>query len=139
MENFSRNTNIARSEKAKKVLVIVDSKSDRKLIVDSLSHIEDMDFIEAEDGFDGLEKMNKQNISLFILDYKMPRMNGVELSAHIREKKEYKHIPIMMLTSEAKENMEAYRYGVSVYMMKPIKPIVLRKVVETVRYRYMGI
>ena len=91
MKISSHNTNIARSEKAKKVLVIVEPKSNRKLIIDSLSHIEDMDFIE-----------------------------------------------IVMLTSEAKENMEAYRYGVSVYMMKPIKPIVLRKVVETVLYRYMG-
>jgi PleD family two-component response regulator len=69
---------------------------------------------------------------LFLLDYKMPAMNGFELIPVIREFPEHKETPIMFLTSESPADLlaAAFNLGVCDYIVKPFEPKSLHEKIE---------
>ncbi len=62
-------------------------------------------------------------------DWNMPKMNGLELVRNIRAMEEYKHIPIIMVTTEGgkREVITAIKEGVNNYIVKPFTAYVLRE------------
>ncbi|MDG1037491.1 MAG: response regulator [Polaribacter sp.] len=60
---------------------------------------------------------------IILLDLNMPKMSGVEFLTVIKEKDQFKHIPIIILTTSdnQKDLLECYRIGVSGYVLKPLK------------------
>lgn len=123
----------------KDVLIVDDSPTYRKMVISAISKFEDFHILEAEDGVDALEKMKKHHIRLIILDYNMPRMNGLEFLQCIKKIDQFKSVPIIMLTTETenKKMVDSYVAGAKVYITKPFKPQELVKVVETMRYWHM--
>lgn len=124
----------------KEILVIDDSPGLRKMIISCLSnHFNDFKYIEAEDGMDGLHKIKIHDIKMIIVDYHMPRMNGLEFIQKIKNMDFYSKIPIIVLTSEMDERRKAetYHAGAVVYVYKPFKWETLIKTVKTVRYWQM--
>ncbi len=103
-----------------KVLVVDDSLSARRatsqLLTDSGFEVD-----TAIDGLDAIDKMDKQMPDIVLLDLEMPRMNGVELSAHIRNREDTADLPIIMITSRSteKHREQARAAGVSNYLTKP--------------------
>ncbi|SFV52182.1 diguanylate cyclase/phosphodiesterase (GGDEF & EAL domains) with PAS/PAC sensor(s) [hydrothermal vent metagenome] len=74
----------------------------------------------AVDGQEGLEKFQTKHFDLVLTDINMPRMNGIEMLAQIREIN--KNIPILILSAynESGYFMETIRQGVEGYLLKPI-------------------
>ena len=102
------------------ILVVDDSLSTRT----SLSiMLQDNNFspITANDGLDAIESIKLQKPSLILLDLEMPRMDGLELTAHIRLHSDIKDIPIFMITSRTGEKHRnlANKAGVDEYITKP--------------------
>lgn len=93
------------------VLVVDDSLTIRELeknILESVGYNVDV----AIDGVQALEKMKQKRFDLVITDITMPNMNGFELTSAIKKDKNYKDIPVIMVTSEEKD--EDKRRGIDV-------------------------
>jgi DNA-binding response OmpR family regulator len=102
-----------------KILVVEDDKNIRKLIAGYLKN-ENYSVVEAVDGEEAMEKFLGEFFDMIITDIMMPKMNGVELCAKIRQ--ENKDIPIFMLTAkgEFEDKKEGFKSGADDYMVKPI-------------------
>ncbi|MCL6582410.1 MAG: response regulator [bacterium] len=118
-----------------KVLIVDDSLVMRKLIVKSLKEVGfEVDPIEASDGKDALRKLDPKTVNLIISDWNMPQMDGLSFVKKVRENKDTKRIPIIMLTTEGSmaKFEEALNSGVDDYITKPFTPDKLKKKLEKV-------
>jgi chemosensory pili system protein ChpA (sensor histidine kinase/response regulator) len=102
------------------VLIVDDSLSVRK----SLSQlVEDAGYepLLAKDGLEAIEVVGQHKPRVMLVDMEMPRMNGIELTEHIRANDNTKEIPIFMITSRTTEKHRemARNAGVSEYLTKP--------------------
>lgn len=79
--------------------------------------------LEASDGQEALEVLGREckEISLILLDWNMPGMNGMEFLNIIKADTRYKGIPVMMVTTESEKAsiVKAIQSGVANYMLKP--------------------
>lgn len=108
-----------------KILVIDDSGVMRRIHKNTLTEhkIKEDDIIEAVDGQQALEIAMKEEIGLFLVDWNMPKVDGLKLVKALRATEKYAETPLIMITSEAaKYNvMEAVQAGVTNYIVKPIR------------------
>lgn len=117
---------------ASKVLIVDDSSVMRKLVIKGLKQAGfNIDPIEAADGKEALKKLNAK-VQLVISDWNMPQMDGLSFVKLIREDKNTKHIPIIMLTTEGSmaKFEEALDSGVDDYVTKPFTWEKLKKKVD---------
>jgi two-component system, chemotaxis family, chemotaxis protein CheY len=107
------------------ILIVDDSGVMRRIHKGILVEhgVPESDIIEAEDGQAALQLAGTGHIDLFLVDWNMPKLNGVELVRTIRVMPQYKDTPIIMITSEAARYMvvEAIQAGVTNYVVKPVK------------------
>lgn len=77
--------------------------------------------IEARDGVEALELVKQYRPDLVLLDYMMPDRNGMQVCTRMREARELKHIPVIMLTARADEKvkLECLRCGANDFISKP--------------------
>lgn len=116
-----------------KILVIEDHDSIRMLLSNFLS--KDFDVITKSDGFEGLAWLSSGNIPDFILlDYDMPRINGLQFLENIRRSGFFQSIPVILVTAE--EDLELQQkckeFGISDFLTKPFNPIKLREKIQKV-------
>jgi two-component system chemotaxis response regulator CheY len=118
-----------------KFLVVDDSLTMRRIVVNSLKNLGYNDFVEAADGQEALAKLGADNtINFVITDWNMPVMSGLELTKGIRNNAESANIPILMVTTRGvKEDIiEALQARVSNYIIKPFTPQVLKEKIELI-------
>jgi len=112
-----------------KVLIVDDARVIRNIHRNTLLEhgFSDSDLIEAEDGAEAYKMACDEEIGLFLIDWNMPDLNGLELVKKIRAMAQYSGTPIIMITSEAARYnvVEAIDAGVSNYVIKPVKEKVL--------------
>jgi two-component system chemotaxis response regulator CheY len=112
-----------------RILIIDDSLVMRNIHKNILieNKIAEECFLEARDGTTALLMAKREPIDIFLVDWNMPGLDGLQLIKMLRQMDQYKATPIIMITSEAaKYNvMEAVEAGVSDYIVKPIKGRVL--------------
>jgi len=105
-----------------KLLVVDDSSIIRKIIKTTADAL-NMETEEAQDGIEALEKLsaNYQDIDMVLLDWNMPEMNGYDVLVEIKSNENYKHIPVMMVTTEGQKSniVAAVRAGADNYLTKP--------------------
>lgn len=101
-------------------LIVDDSLSARRSLAQFVSDL-GMDVFTAKDGFDAIQAIEAKKPSLLLVDLEMPRMNGLELTAHLRSREEYKDIPVIMITSRSTDHHKtlAKNAGVNTYLTKP--------------------
>ena len=101
-------------------LVVDDSLSARRSLAEFVKDI-GYDVLMARDGIEALEVIETQKPDILLVDLEMPRMNGLELTSHIRSKTETKDIPVIMITSRSTEKHRdmADSAGVNAYLTKP--------------------
>jgi len=105
-----------------KKILIVDDSSMIRLVVSKAAKKAGYDIIEASNGKEGLEQLNKnENISLILSDINMPIMGGMEMISEIKDDDSAKFIPIVMLTTEDSEELKqkGRELGVKAWMVKP--------------------
>lgn len=120
--------------KDKTVLVVDDSGTIRRIVMNFLKDKGCKDVIQASDGLKAVAKMEEKKPDLIISDWNMPNLNGLEFLKIVRSTDEYKDIPFLMLTAEAQKKnvMEAVAAGVSNYVIKPFTNEELSKKVKMV-------
>ena len=117
----------------KVIMTADDSVSIRQMVSFTLKDA-GYEVVEAEDGVEALEKLNKQHVDMLFTDLNMPNMDGIELIKQVREHQAYKFMPIIMLTTESQEEKkkEAKASGATGWIVKPFKPEQLLAVVKKV-------
>lgn len=112
-----------------KVLIVDDSGVMRRIHINVLREqkIDDADMLEAEDGAAAFALAQQEDIDLFLVDWNMPKLNGLSLVKKLRATEKYAKTPIIMITSEgARYNVvDAAKAGVTNYIVKPIRGNVL--------------
>lgn len=108
------------------VLIVDDSAIMRKIIVKSLRQagIGLGEVFEASDGVEGLQQLTEHQVDLILSDINMPNMDGLEFLKRIQAMNLPKRVPIVMVTTEAAEEMtrEAMEAGASQCIKKPFTP-----------------
>ncbi|MBY6204757.1 response regulator [Halomonas denitrificans] len=82
-----------------KIMVIDDSRTIRKSAETMLSR-EGCEVITADDGFEALSLINKHNPDLIFVDIMMPRLDGYQTCAIIKNNSKFRDTPVIMLTSK---------------------------------------
>jgi chemosensory pili system protein ChpA (sensor histidine kinase/response regulator) len=77
----------------------------------------------ASDGLEALEIVSQSKCDLVVTDLEMPRTNGYELMAHLRQNPETRQIPVMVVTSRAgaKHRERALKEGAAAFLVKPVQ------------------
>jgi len=110
-----------------KILVVDDFSTMRRIVRNLLKELGFSNVHEAEDGVDALKKLRLETFDFVVSDWNMPNMTGIDLLREIRKDDALKHLPVLMVTAEAKrENIiEAAQAGASGYVVKPFTAITL--------------
>jgi two-component system chemotaxis response regulator CheY len=105
------------------ILVVEDSPTMRQLISFAMKRIADSKIIEAVDGVDALKKLSTERIDLILADINMPVMDGLKLVSLVRGNPLFKHIPVIIITTEGAEEdkKRAMAIGANAYLPKPIQ------------------
>jgi CheY-like chemotaxis protein len=116
---------------AGRVLVVDDDDVIRQLITVNLE-LEGFEVIPAVDGQDALDKVKDVQPDVVTLDVMMPRVDGWEAAARLREDPETAHIKVILLSARAQESdiQRGERIGVDAYLTKPFDPDELIDVVR---------
>jgi len=105
-----------------KILLVEDSMPIRKLELKMLMDTGFHNIVEAVNGKDAIEVLEKNSdIGLIISDWNMPKKSGIELLEWVRNSKEYQNIPFIMATAqgEKKQVLKAFDKGANNYVIKP--------------------
>jgi two-component system chemotaxis response regulator CheY len=108
-------------EAAPKAMVVDDSRSIRMILKRMLGGL-GFDVIEAENGKQALDQLHADpDVSIMLVDWNMPEMNGLELVNAVRADPDLKDVWIMMVTSETETTLMALALasGADEYVLKP--------------------
>ena len=102
-------------------LVVDDFSTMRNIVRNLLKELGFMNVQEAEDGIEALAKLRSEVIDFVVTDWNMPNMTGIELLQAIRSDAEPKHLPVLMVTAEARRDniIMGAQAGASGYVVKP--------------------
>jgi DNA-binding response OmpR family regulator len=105
------------------VLVVDDDRAIREAIGIYLRN-EGMTVLEAGDGVEALEQLEKREVHLIVMDIMMPRLDGIAATFRIRESK---NIPIIMLSAKTEDTDKVLglSIGADDYVTKPFNPVEL--------------
>jgi two-component system, chemotaxis family, chemotaxis protein CheY len=111
----------------KKVLVVDDSATMRRMIIASLSGIGDVSFEQAVSGLEAIERITLSSMDLVVLDLNMPDVHGLEVLRFIRGQQALRNLPVAVLTTRGDEDSRAaaLRDGATLYLTKPFVPATL--------------
>jgi two-component system chemotaxis response regulator CheY len=117
------------ADKNMKFLIVDDFSTMRRIIRNLLKELEFTNADEAEDGVAALAKLRGGNFEFVVSDWNMPNMTGIELLQAIRADDTLKHLPVLMVTAEAKKEniIAAAQAGASGYVVKPFTAAVLEE------------
>jgi two-component system chemotaxis response regulator CheY len=117
----------------RKILIVDDSPTIRRMVAASLQSLDDVVFEEASNGLEGIELLARDRPKLVVLDLNMPDMHGLEVLQFIRRHDQYREIPVIVLTTkyDADTRKAAADHGASMYMTKPFDPSALRQNVSS--------
>ena len=116
-----------------KFLVVDDSATMRRIVVNSLQRIGFNETVEAGDGAEALAKFDG-SIDFVITDWNMPNMSGTELTKALRLRGDGKNVPVLMVTARSVRDdiLVAMEAGVNNYIVKPFTPQVLKEKIDAI-------
>ena len=110
-------------------VMIVDDSPSMRHVTAKLVKNAGWETIIAKDGLEALEilQLAAELPDIILTDVEMPRMNGYELLAALKQKENLQAIPVIMITSRGgdKHRQKAVELGVSEYLTKPFQDLVL--------------
>lgn len=104
-----------------KFLVVDDFSTMRRIVRNLLKELGYSNVDEAEDGADGLNKLQNGDFDFVVSDWNMPNMDGLTMLQKIREDSKLAKLPVLMVTAEAKKEniIAAAQAGANGYVVKP--------------------
>ena len=115
-------------------LVVDDFSTMRRIVRNLLKEGGYADVDEAEDGLVALNKLRNSNFDFVVCDINMPNMNGFQLLAEMKKDEKLKHIPVLMVTAEARKEdiVLAAQQGAAGYIVKPFTKATLEDKVNLI-------
>ena len=112
-----------------KFLVVDDFPTMRRIVMSLLKELGYTNLSEAENGAEGLAKLRSSHFDFVVSDWNMPVMDGLTMLQHIRDDATLKHLPVLMVTAEAKKEniIAAAQAGASGYVVKPFTAATLEE------------
>ena len=122
-----------------KFLVVDDFSTMRRIVRNLLKELGYTNVDEAEDGAIALQKLNSGSFDFVVTDWNMPNMDGLTLLQTIRRTPQLKHLPVLMITAEAKKEniIAAAQAGASGYVVKPFTAVTLAETLQKI-FEKMG-
>ena len=120
---------------SKKILVVEDNADNREIISLVLRH-RGYAVLEAEDAETALELVSDERPDLVLMDISLPRMDGFQATARLREMPHTSRVPVIAVSAHAfmEEKRAAEEVGFDSYLTKPVAP---SRIVEEVD-RFLG-
>jgi two-component system chemotaxis response regulator CheY len=117
-----------------KILIVDDFSTMRRIVKNLLRDLGFNNTQEADDGLTALPMLKKGGFDFVVTDWNMPGMQGIDLLKHIRADDELKHLPVLMITAEAKREqiIEAAQAGVNGYIVKPFTAATLKEKLDKI-------
>jgi two-component system chemotaxis response regulator CheY len=111
------------------ILVVDDFPTMRRIVRSLLKELGFTNVEEAEDGQDALNKLRAGGFQFVVSDWNMPNLDGLEMLKQIRADDALKHLPVLMVTAEAKKEniIAAAQAGASGYVVKPFTAATLEE------------
>ncbi|MEZ5459131.1 MAG: response regulator [Steroidobacteraceae bacterium] len=130
----SRTAPVAPREKvdARAIALVVDDSITVRRVTQRLLERNGMRVLTARDGLDAVAVLAEHLPDVILLDIEMPRMDGYEVAAHVRNDARLRDIPIIMITSRVgeKHRARAIELGVTDYLGKPYQEAQLLEAIE---------
>lgn len=122
-----------------KFLVVDDFSTMRRIVRNLLKELGFTNVDEAEDGQVALQKLQAGGFDFVVTDWNMPNMDGLALLQSIRASDSLKHLPVLMITAEAKKEniIAAAQAGASGYIVKPFTGATLSEKLQKI-FEKMG-
>jgi two-component system chemotaxis response regulator CheY len=117
-----------------KFLVVDDFSTMRRIVRNLLKESGFTEADEAEDGVVALQKLRNSNFDFVVSDINMPNKNGFELLKEMKADEKLKHIPVLMVTAEARKEdiVLAAQSGAAGYIVKPFTKATLEDKVNLI-------
>jgi len=117
-----------------KFLVVDDSLTMRRIVVNALKAQGYEHVTEAADGKDAVARLLSEGADFVITDWNMPEMNGLDLAKWIRSNEQFENTPILMITTRGNKDdvIEALKARVNNYIVKPFTPQGLKEKIDQV-------
>jgi two-component system chemotaxis response regulator CheY len=117
-----------------KFLVVDDFSTMRRIVRGLLKEMGCNDVTEAEDGAAALQILKVQRFDFVVSDINMPNMNGFELLKAIKAEETLRHLPVLMVTAEARKEdiVLAAQSGAAGYIVKPFSKATLEEKVQRI-------
>jgi two-component system chemotaxis response regulator CheY len=115
-------------DKNMKVLVVDDFSTMRRIVKNLLRDLGFTNIQEADDGSTALPMLQGGEFDFVVTDWNMPGMQGIDLLKAIRADASLSHIPVLLITAEAKKEqiVMAAQAGVNGYIVKPFTAATLK-------------
>jgi DNA-binding response OmpR family regulator len=126
----------ASGNKPHSILLLEDNNELLQLMVRLLGR--DYNVFTGANGKEGLEILENEDIDLVVSDIMMPEMDGIEVCRYIKERLDYSHIPIILLTAKNTEEdrAEAYESGADAFISKPFNlPVLHARIKNLLKYK----
>lgn len=117
-----------------KILIVDDFSTMRRIIKNLLRDLGFTNTYEADDGTTALPILKNGSFDFLITDWNMPGMSGIDLLSYVRADDRIKHLPVLIVTAEAKREqiIKAAQAGVNGYVIKPFTAQVLKEKIERI-------
>jgi len=121
-------------KKYMRFLVVDDSPTMRRIVINALRGYGYNEVVEAGDGAEAMVQLEQEKIDFVITDWNMPNMTGLELTQAIRGSDKFKHLPILMVTTRGLKSdiIDALKARVNNYVVKPFTPQTLKEKLDAV-------
>ena len=122
-----------------KFLVVDDFSTMRRIVRNLLKELGYSNVEEAEDGLVALQKLDGGSFDFVVTDWNMPNIDGLTLLQSIRRSPSLKHLPVLMVTAEAKKEniIAAAQAGASGYIVKPFTAVTMAEKLQKI-FEKMG-
>ena len=116
----------------KHILIVDDSEMTRRLISTAVRTLGEIEYEEAKDGFEAIQKLAAKSFDLLFVDINMPNINGLELIDYCKQSEQYHTIPIVIISTEdsLKDQEKGLELGATEFLLKPIQ---LNRLIEVIR------
>lgn len=117
-----------------KFLIVDDFSTMRRIVRGLLKEIGYNNAEEAEDGAIALNMLKNNKFDFVVSDINMPNMSGFDLLAAIKKEDSLKHLPVLMVTAEARKEdiVRAAQDGAAGYIVKPFTKATLEEKVAKI-------
>jgi len=117
-----------------KILIVDDFSTMRRIVKNLLRDLGFNNTQEADDGLTALPMLQNGDFDFVVTDWNMPGMQGIDLLKAIRADEKLKHLPVLLVTAEAKKEqiVEAAQAGVNGYVVKPFTAGTLKEKLDKI-------